>query len=194
MEERFLREAFESDFAANGPSIARLIRTQLTGWMRYRHHPDRRIRRRFQRDAKSSGIIYSAAAWTMHRWYQNDPQMAGQMHSLLNDLYNLLGWKARLTAPFIGRLLNFTLRREQRRLADNWAYEPATFYEKSQPAVATQTMAANVMTMKSIFPPHIGKNQRQPGMAASETPNDQWAIYDRAAKAKTDAATEAVNN
>lgn len=190
MEERFLRQAFESDFAANGPSIARLIRTQLTGWLRYRHHPDWRIRRRFQQDAKSLGIVYSGAAWAMRRWYRNAPRMAAQMNTLLNDLYSILGLKARLTAPIVGRFLTFTMQREQRRLADNWSYEPATFYEKSQPTVAAHTMAEEIMTPKSMFPPQIGKKQLQPCLAASEEPHDQWAIYTRAAKTKTGATTE----
>jgi hypothetical protein len=193
MEERFLRQAFERDFAANGPSIARLIRTQLTGWLRYRHHPDRRIRRRFQQDAKSSGIVYSAAAWAMRRWYRNDPRMAGQMTSLLNDLYKALGLKARLTAPLIGRFLNFTLKREHRRMVDNWSYEPATFYEKSQPAIAVQTMGEEIMAPKPMLRPQIGKKQLQPGLAASQTLHDQWAIYAGAARTETGTTTEAAN-
>jgi hypothetical protein len=193
LEQDYLRQAFERDFSANGPSIARLIRTQLTGWLRYRRHPDRRIRRRFQQDAKSSGIVYSGAAWAMRRWYRKDPRMAGQMNSLLNDLYKALGLKARLTAPLIGRFLNFTLRREERRLADNGSYEPATFYEKSQPSVVAHTMAEDVVAPKPMFHPQIREKQLQPGLAASEKPHDQWAIYASAAKAETGATTEAVN-
>jgi hypothetical protein len=195
MEERFLRQAFESDFAANGPSIARLIRTQLTGWQRYRHHPDQRIRRRFQKDAESSGIVYSGAAWAMRRWYRNDSRMAGKMNSLLNDLYNILGFKARMFAPLVGRFLNFTMHREQRRLTDNWSYEPETFYEKSQPSITAQTMAEEVVTPEPMLRPQIGKQLLQPGVAASETPHDQRAIYACAVKTKpeAEAATEAVN-
>lgn len=193
MEERFLRQAFERDFAANGPSIARLIRTQLTGWLRYRHHPDRRIRRRFQQDAKSSGIAYSGAVWAMRRWYRKDPRMAGKINSLLNDLYKALGLKARLTAPLVGRFLTFTLQREQRRLAGNWSYEPKTFYETSQPAVTAQTMAEEVMIPEPMPVPQIGKKQPQPGLAASRTPHDQLAIYASAAKTRTGATTDAAN-
>jgi radical SAM superfamily enzyme YgiQ (UPF0313 family) len=193
MEENFLRQAFERDFAANGPSIARLIRTQLTGWRRYRHHPDRRIRRRFQQDIKSSGIVYSGAAWAMRRWYRKDPRMAGHMNSLLNDLYNILGLKARVTAPLVGRFLNFTMHREQRRLADNWSYEPATFYEKSQPSVAARTTAEEIVIPESMLRLKINKKHLQPGLAASETPQDQWAIYAGAAKTKTGATTDTAN-
>lgn len=193
MEERFLRQAFESDFAANGPSIARLIRTQLTGWLRYRRHPDRRIRRRFQQDAKSSGIVYSGAAWAMRRWYRNSPRMAGQINSLLNDLYKALGLKARLTAPLVGRFLTFMLKREQRRLAGNWTYEPPTFYEKSQPAVAAQTKAEDVMIPKPLLHPQIGEKQLQPGLAASQKSHAQWSIYACAAKTKTGATTDTAN-
>jgi hypothetical protein len=193
MEERFLRRAFERDFAANGPSIARLIRTQLTGWLRYRHCPDRRIRRRFQQDAKSSGIVFSGAIWAMRRRYRKAPRMAGQMNRLLNDLYKALGLKARLTAPLVGRFLNLTLRREERRLADNWSYEPETFYEKSQPATAALTSADEVVTPKPIFRPQIREKQLLPGSAASEKPHDQRAIYACAAKTTTEATADAVN-
>jgi hypothetical protein len=191
MEERFLRQAFERDFAANGPSIARLIRTQLTGWLRYRRHPDRRIRRRFQQHATSFGIAYSGMAWAMRRWYRNDRRMAGQMNSLLNDLYKAIGWKARLTAPFIGRFLNFTLQREQRRLAHDWSYEPQTFHETSQPSVAAQSAADHAAIPKPAFGLQIGRKPLQPGLAASQRPHDQWTICAETAENKTEAPTDA---
>ncbi|MEZ4527536.1 MAG: cobalamin-dependent protein [Desulfobacterales bacterium] len=39
-EEKFLADAFERDFAVNGPSLFRLIRVLLTGWQKYKNHPD----------------------------------------------------------------------------------------------------------------------------------------------------------
>jgi hypothetical protein len=116
------------------------------------------------------------------------------MNLLLNDLYNILGLKARVAAPLVGRFLNFTMHREQRRLADNWSYEPATFYETSQPSVAAQTVAEEVMIPEPLLLPQIRKKQLQPGLAASETPHDQWAIYACAAKTKPGAVTDAANS
>jgi biotin synthase-like enzyme len=138
MEEHFLRHAFERDFAVNGPSIARLVRTQLTGWLKYRHHPDRRIRRRFEREAKQLGTTYSGAIWAIRRWYDRGHPMAAKMDQLLKDLYKAFGLKARLFAPVVGRFLSVTMRLEERRLARGWSYEPQTHYEKTTPVLTGQ--------------------------------------------------------
>jgi radical SAM superfamily enzyme YgiQ (UPF0313 family) len=150
MEEHFLHRAFEQDFSVNGPSIARMIRTQLNGWLRYRSHPNRRIRRRFQRNAKLLGTTYVGAAWAMRRWYDQNSRMAEKMDALLNDLYDAFGLKARLIAPFIGRFLHVTMRREQRRLSDGWTYEPETHYEKNPAALAMDAAAVGTIQPKSV--------------------------------------------
>ncbi|MGD9246324.1 MAG: hypothetical protein PVI60_00115 [Desulfobacteraceae bacterium] len=148
MEEQFLHQAFERDFAVNGPSIARLVRTQLTGWLKYRRHPDRRIRRRFEQEARSLGTTYTGAIWAIRRWYdQKSPTMAGKMDALLKDLYGAFGLKARLCAPLVGRFLTITMQREQRRLANGWTYEPKTHYEKTPAALAMD--GAGVKLLKS---------------------------------------------
>src|SRR5512142_1853098 len=41
---RSLAAAFQRDFERNGPSLFRICRTTFAGWMRYKNHPDRRIR------------------------------------------------------------------------------------------------------------------------------------------------------
>ena len=41
-ETEYLLRAFRRDFEANGPSIVRMVRTMLTGWQRYKNHPDER--------------------------------------------------------------------------------------------------------------------------------------------------------
>jgi hypothetical protein len=45
---RFLDWAFWRDFHRNGPSLYRICRTTMQGWMRYRSDPDPRIRERFR--------------------------------------------------------------------------------------------------------------------------------------------------
>src|ERR1035441_3521581 len=45
-----LNGAFQRDFERNGPSLFRICRTTFTGYMRYKNHPDRRIRERWQRE------------------------------------------------------------------------------------------------------------------------------------------------
>jgi hypothetical protein len=119
--------------------------------------------------------------------------MAGQMNALLNDIYKALGLRARLTAPIVGRFLHFTLSREERRLADNWSYEPETFIEKFQPSIAVQTAVEEFISLKTIRHPEVGKKQLQPGMAASQNFQDQWEIYAAASKTETGATTEATN-
>jgi hypothetical protein len=193
MEERFLREAFERDFAVNGPSIARLMRTQLAGWLRYRRHPDRRIRRRFQRHARSFGIAYSAMAWAMRRWYGNDRPTADQMNLLLNDLYKAIGWKARLAAPWVGRLLNFMARREQRRLDHHWTYEPETFHETSQPSVAAKADAEHIAAPKPAIRPQVEGQSIRPGFAGSIRPHGQWTACASAAENNTTATDVATS-
>jgi radical SAM superfamily enzyme YgiQ (UPF0313 family) len=145
MEEHFLRDAFERDFEVNGPSIARLVRTQLTGWMKYRRHPDRRIRRRFEREAKQLGTTYAGAIWAIGRWYDAGHPMAGEMKILLKDLYKAFGLKTRLIAPVVGRYLGITLRREERRLANGWTYEPQTHYEIKPAASAMEAATVHAL-------------------------------------------------
>jgi radical SAM superfamily enzyme YgiQ (UPF0313 family) len=134
LEETYLRQAFERDVAVNGPSLARLIRTQLTGWQRYRHHPDPRIRQRYRREAKPMRSTYVGAVWAMRRWFERDKPMAARLDALLTDLYRASGIAARIVAPLVGRYLSHMMKREERRLADGWTYEPQTFYEKNPAA------------------------------------------------------------
>ena len=136
MEEQFLHRAFEQDFAVNGPSLARLIQTQLAGWIKYSRHGDPRIRRRFSAEAKSLGTTYTAAVWAMRRWYADNAAMAAKMNRLLQKLYGFFGMRTRLTAPVVGRILQIAIHREERRLAQGWTYEPTGFYEKNPAAQA----------------------------------------------------------
>jgi hypothetical protein len=56
----FLARAFERDFAVNGPSTVRIARTRLLGWARYKNHPDARVRRRYEWEARELATTYSA--------------------------------------------------------------------------------------------------------------------------------------
>jgi Radical SAM superfamily len=135
-EERYLKQAFLRDFEVNGPSLARLIRTQLTGWLRYRAHPDARIRRRFRQEAESLGTTSAAAVWAMRRWYRHDPRMRRRLDGLLRDLVGAFGIRTRLIAPLAGLFVSTMMQREQRRLKSGWTYEPALYYEKNPSAQA----------------------------------------------------------
>jgi hypothetical protein len=141
-EEGYIVEAFNRDFAVNGPSLARLIRTQLAGWRRYRHWPDPRVRRRFAREAAPLGTTYAGAVWAMRRYYRHDPAHFTRMDRLLKDLGETFGARTRLVAPVIGRWIYHCLKKEEARLATGWCYEPSCFYEKNPAARALERRPA----------------------------------------------------
>ncbi|MEE4608886.1 MAG: cobalamin-dependent protein [Desulfobacteraceae bacterium] len=134
----YLVEAFTRDFTVNGPSLARLIRTHLTGWQRYRNWPDPRVRRRYAREAAPLRTTHAGAVWAMRRYYRHDPLRFAQMDRLLKDLGVAFGAKTRLAAPVIGRWTYGRLKKEEARLAAGWHYEPACFYEKNAAAQALE--------------------------------------------------------
>ena len=131
-ETEYLRRAFQRDFEVNGPSLLRLFRVTLEGLKRYRDCGDARIRARFLREAQSLKDTYAAAVWAMRKWYENDARMRAKADAVLRELYAEFGWKTRLIAPLLGRVVHFTTRREARRLAAGWTYEPATWCDKNR--------------------------------------------------------------
>lgn len=136
----FLLRAFQRDFEVNGPSLARLMRTMLKGWQRYKDHPDPCIRDRFKWEVKSLRGTYAGAVWAMRRWYQEkDDPMAEKLNALLQDICAAFGWKTRIAAPVIGRHVYRLLKKEDERLTAGWAYEPETFYEKNAAALALES-------------------------------------------------------
>jgi len=131
LEGEMIVRAFQRDFEVNGPSIARIVRTTLAGWKRYKSHPDPRIRRRFACESQDLATTYSAALWAMKRYYRKTPAMRARMSRILRDLYREFGWKSRLAAAFGGPYVLWKTRQEEKRLANGWTYEPPTFYEKN---------------------------------------------------------------
>jgi hypothetical protein len=137
-EEQFLLDAFQRDFEVNGPSLARLIRTLLKGWKRYKDYPDKRIRDRFAWEVKPLRTTYAAAVWAMKRRFRTNKPMAEKMNSLLQEIYKTFGWKTRIIAPLAGIYVYAALKKEERRLANGWTYEPHCFYEKNAAALAVE--------------------------------------------------------
>jgi radical SAM superfamily enzyme YgiQ (UPF0313 family) len=131
LEGEMMVRAFRRDFEVNGPSIARIVRTSLAGWKRYKNHPDPRIRRRFARESAGLGTTFSAVLWAMKRYYRGDPAMRAKMSRILRDLYREFGWKSRAAAAVGGPYVLWKTRQEERRLAQGWTYEPPTFYERN---------------------------------------------------------------
>ncbi|MFZ5569831.1 MAG: B12-binding domain-containing radical SAM protein [Thermodesulfobacteriota bacterium] len=133
-EEAYLLEAFQRDFTVNGPSLGRLIRTLLTGWQAYKHHPDHRIRERYRREVQPLRGTYAGAVWAMRRYYRSDKTLYARMDRLLVDIGREFGWKTRLSATLFGIYAYIKLRREENRLAAGWQMEPDCFYEKNTAA------------------------------------------------------------
>jgi hypothetical protein len=128
-EAELLLRAFHRDFEVNGPSVVRIIRTLLTGWRRYKDHPNARIRARFAHEASNLPVNYAGALWACRRRYRDDPHRRQLIGRVLDELCAEFGEVARMAAPIAGRRLYRALRREERRLEQGWTYEPPTFYE-----------------------------------------------------------------
>ena len=137
-EGEYLLNAFRRDFEVNGPSLARLIRTTLKGWQKYKNHPDKRIRSRFALKAKVLRTTYAGAVWAMKKWSRGNEPVGAKMDMLLNRLYREFGWKTRLFAPLAGSYLYHNLKKEEDRLQNGWSYEPHAFYEKNAAALALE--------------------------------------------------------
>lgn len=129
IESEMLLRAFHRDFEVNGPSIQRVARTTLAGYKRYRKHPDPRIRRRFEQEAKDLATAYAGGLWAARRWFKDKPELHSRISAVLRDLYRTCGLKSRLIAPIAGRYLLYKLKQEDARLKSGWTYEPPTFYE-----------------------------------------------------------------
>ncbi|HOA74627.1 MAG TPA: cobalamin-dependent protein [Phycisphaerae bacterium] len=139
-ETELLRRAFLRDYEVNGPSIVRMIRTTLRGWRKHKNHPDLRVRARFAREARDLPVIYAGAVWAARRYFRKDPAMVAKMDAILRDLYAEFGLKSRLAAPLAGAYILRSLRKEDRRLAAGWTYEPPTFYEVKAKAASVVRM------------------------------------------------------
>ena len=165
-EEHFLRRAFERDFEINGPSLARLIEKTLNGWQNNKNHPDPRIRARYARKAKTLRLSYAGAVWAMKKWYVGNEPVHGRLKTLLKSLYREFGWKTRLVAALSGVYLFRQMKREEKRLAAGWTYEPPAFYEKNQAALkavqARSGIKASVPWVTSGLPPFFGPLEPEP--------------------------------
>lgn len=130
----FLRWAFRRDFERNGPSLYRICRTTLEGWRRHKDHPDRRVRRRFAREARELKSIYAALLWAMEKHLKKtNPVVSSRIRQLRGEIASEFGAiKVRWMARFLGPVLLFLHRREERRLSRGHTYEPPTLVERAR--------------------------------------------------------------
>jgi len=130
-----LLRAFRRDFEVNGPSVMRMMRTLMNGWIKYKNHPEKRIRKRFAKEVEKMVPLNAGALWATRYWFKDKPIILEQMSAILKDIYNEFGFKARLSAPIVGTIALYLLRKEEKRLSANHTYEPPTFYETHAKAV-----------------------------------------------------------
>ena len=133
-ESGFLLDAFRKDFDVNGPSLARLIRVTLDGYLKHRSHPDPRVRERYEREVAPLKTTYAGAVWAMKAHYKGNEAPHLKMKHLLSDIYAAFGLTTRMVAPVVGRYLLHSLRKEERRLEGGMTMEPACFYERNEAA------------------------------------------------------------
>ncbi|HEY2018757.1 MAG TPA: B12-binding domain-containing radical SAM protein [Bryobacteraceae bacterium] len=124
---QYLDWAFQRDFDRNGPSLFRICRTTFEGWMRYKSHPDLRVRERFHRETRLLRHGYAAALWAMeHRLRKTNQEVAARMRELRHELEHEFGMMASAASRLLGPVLWWTSLREEKRLASGRRYDPAT--------------------------------------------------------------------
>ena len=129
---RFLDWAFWRDFERNGPSLYRMSRTMLQGWKRYKHSSDLRVRERFAREVGKLSTAYNAALWAMEKEFRKvNRKVSDDIRALRKEVEAEFGITSRLSRLALGPFLQWTTRREERRLASGWTYEPPTVVERT---------------------------------------------------------------
>ena len=132
-ETEFLRRAFQTDFDVNGPSLMRLTRTLLNGWLLYKNDPDPRVRSRWEWEMTPVTTVYIPMVAAMKSYYRfRNRHVYNLASELLNDLQNEFGFQAKLMSLVGGWYLRYKLWREERRLQAGWTYEPPTFYQRNE--------------------------------------------------------------
>ena len=121
-----------------------------------------RVRDRVAWEVSPLRSTYAGAVWAIRHWYGGNPRIAAKADELLRDIYEEFGWKTRLAAPMIGRFVAVSLRREEKRLAAGWQYEPTCFVEKNAAALALEQPPSTVRVEK--------KEQRRPWRADEPVP------------------------
>ncbi|MBN1495434.1 MAG: cobalamin-dependent protein [Spirochaetes bacterium] len=133
-----LLAAFNRDFETNGPSLLRLIRTMFSGWKNLKNHPDKHVRKRLRHECLLLKTSYAGALWAIKRWYRYDPRMFKEASDVLNEMYAEFGWKTVIAARIMGLFAFLCMKREHKKLARGWTYEPTTRYEDNAARLALQ--------------------------------------------------------
>lgn len=127
----FMVRAFDRDFERNGPSVVRIVRTTLLGWLRHKHHPDPRVRKRFEWEVRELAGKFSAIVGAARYYYRGNSAMYDKMSDLVQRLRAEFGLKSWLASWLGGHWLLKKIREEETRLANGFSYEPPTILERN---------------------------------------------------------------
>jgi radical SAM superfamily enzyme YgiQ (UPF0313 family) len=123
--------AFQHDFAVNGPSLYRIMRTMYEGWKRYGQESDARVRARYLAEAASLRRGYGAALWAMQRYLRGSNQaISERIAELQRQIECEFGVVSRLLDRVIGPLLLWSARREGATYPQGRPLEPRTFVDR----------------------------------------------------------------
>ncbi len=126
----FLRRAFQRDYEVNGPSVLRIARTLLQGYSKFKNSPEERIARRFRHEGGILPLGYSSALWAAERYFRaSNRLLTSKIRQLRADVAKEFGLRSRIVAPLAGPVVYRLLRREEKRLASGWTYQPPSFVE-----------------------------------------------------------------
>ncbi len=149
-ETAMLQGAFEYDFQQNGPSTVRVVETTLMGYLKHRHHPSTRVQRRYAWEAIPMISSYAPlVAYAKSHFRKSNPTVSRWAGELLDKIYAAFGWKARLMGLIGPIYLGFKVRAEEKRLANDWVYDPPTFYERNE------HVADSALPVVEFVPPHV---------------------------------------
>ena len=127
----FLDWAFRRDFERNGPSLYRMCQTMLQGWQRYKDYPDPRVRDRFEWEVRQLKSAYNASLWAMEKRLKGaNRAVSDQIRSLRKDVEKEFGLAARSARAFLGPVMLWASKREDKQLARGKTYEPPTIIER----------------------------------------------------------------
>jgi len=128
---RWLDWAFRFDMERNGPSLFRICDTIFQGWKRYKNHPDLRVRERIASETAKLRTTYDAALWVMEKRLKGTNEaVSARIRELRRDVEREFGTATRLLRTFLGPVLLWSSKREDKRLARGKTYEPKTFVDR----------------------------------------------------------------
>ena len=141
-ETEYLLRAFRRDFEVNGPSVTRIARTLLRGWLALKDHPDPRVRERIALRDEGPRHAYAGALWASEKWFaRSNAALAARLRATRPGSSGPSAGRPASPPGSSARWFSRTLWLEQRRQRNGRTYEPPTFYEANAAAVGRPEVA-----------------------------------------------------